>query len=83
MEPLPLFRTLHGSRLYGLHHAASDYDWFEVYDRLPGCHQANQRIQRGNDTVKAGLSRFMQMAADCARQALEAMFAPTTQWQST
>lgn len=71
-----LLRTVHGSRLYGLHHKDSDYDWFEVYANAPR-HKAKfikQKIVGADDTVRMNLSTFMLYADRSAHQTLDAVF---------
>lgn len=75
--PTLLVRAVTGSHLYGLAHAGSDLDFYEVYDRLPGIRQARQTITGDLDVTRVGLSKFMAMADAGVPQALEVMFAPT------
>jgi len=65
-----------GSHLYGTNTSASDEDWFEVYDRLPGRRQSAQKIVGDQDVTSVGLSEFVRQAEKGVPQALEAMFAP-------
>lgn len=67
-----LFSTPHGSRLYGLHHAASDYDRFEVYGWDKG--KAKQRIYGSADVTTTSLDRFLRSCDKGVPQYLEAMF---------
>ncbi|HLS02176.1 MAG TPA: hypothetical protein VK054_09390 [Beutenbergiaceae bacterium] len=71
-----LFRMRSGSHLYGTNTAASDEDWFEVYDRLPGWKQSAQKIFGDQDVTRVGLGEFVRQAEKGVPQALEAMFAP-------
>ena len=67
-----LLRTIHGSRLYGLHHDGSDYDYFEVhgFDKF----HSKQSIVNGVDTVRVSLDTFIRRASAGSPQALEAMW---------
>lgn len=72
-----LFRTIHGSRLYGLNHADSDYDYWEVHSNKPGdnpAKQIKQTIKDGLDTVQMNLSTFMLYANRSSHQVLDCMF---------
>ncbi len=72
MEKVLLFRTVHGSRLYGLHHADSDFDFFEVYGYAKG--KAKQNITGKDDRTKMSLDRFLNGCHKGVPQFLEAMF---------
>ena len=67
-----LLRTIHGSRLYGLSHANSDWDWFEVkgYGKFRG----RQKVAGGLDRTAASYDRFMLYCQKGVPQYLEAMF---------
>lgn len=67
-----LLSTPHGSRLYGLHHANSDFDRFEVYgyDKF----KPKQKIVGSDDVVKASLDKFLIYCEKGVPQYLEAMF---------
>ena len=67
-----LLKTINGSRLYGLSHAHSDYDYFEVYGWDKG--RARQRIAGADDRTKAPYDRFMRYCEKGVPQYLEAMF---------
>lgn len=67
-----LLRMLTGSRLYGTAHAGSDYDWYEVYDKIKPQHT----IVDGQDVQRWPLGLFMSVAAKGGPSALELMFAP-------
>lgn len=71
-----LFRTVHGSHLYGLAHAASDTDWYEVWDELPGGRKAMQTISCGDDVVRVALDEFLAQLGKGVPQAVEALYAP-------
>lgn len=71
-----LLQTIHGSRLYGLHHAESDYDYYTVIPTRRGVRKRNakQKIIGNRDTFVIDMSTFM---VDCDKgvpQALEALF---------
>lgn len=67
-----LLRTIHGSRLYGLHHDGSDYDYFEVhgFDKF----RSKQSVVDGVDTLRVSLDTFIRRASAGSPQALEAMW---------
>lgn len=67
-----LLRTIHGSRLYGLAHADSDIDIYEVH----ASGMTRQRINGDIDKMTITLSDFMQQCHSGVPQALEAMFSP-------
>jgi len=71
-----LYRTIAGSRLYGLEHADSDWDYYTVIDRVPKSKAAYHAhtIVDGIDTTVVDFGTWI---ADCQAnvpQALEAMF---------
>lgn len=67
-----LFSTPHGSRLYGLAHADSDFDRFEVYgwDKARG----KQTIEGKDDVTRTSIDSFLRYCDRGAPQYLEAMF---------
>ena len=67
-----LLRTVHGSRLYGLHHADSAYDWFEVHGWDKS--RSKQKITGDQDTVRTSLDSFLWNCNRGVPQFLEAMF---------
>lgn len=72
-----LFRTIHGSRLYGLNHAGSDYDYWEVHTNTKYDNkrkEISQTIVNGLDVVKMNLSTFMLYADRSSHQVLDCMF---------
>lgn len=71
-----LFRTRHGSHLYGLAHAGSDEDWYTVIAKRGGMRKrdARQTIMNGLDSTVVDLSTFMHNCDMGVPQALEAMF---------
>ena len=70
-----LLRLLVGSHLYGTAHEGSDFDWYEVYDRLERW-ERRQVIAGDLDVVRVDLSTFMAQADKGVPQTLEVMFAP-------
>lgn len=67
-----LLSTPHGSRLYGLAHAGSDFDRFEVYGYEK--FKPKQKITGTQDVTKASLDRFLRYCDKGVPQYLEAMF---------
>lgn len=67
-----LLRTIHGSRLYGLSHSASDYDYFEIYGWKK--FRGKQKIADGDDRTRQSYDRFMRYCEKGVPQYLEAMF---------
>lgn len=74
-SPRLLFRTRHGSHLYGMNHDGSDEDWYEVWSSLEGG-RVFHTIDGGRDLYRASLSYWLRLAGSGSPQALEAMFAP-------
>jgi hypothetical protein len=68
-----IFETIHGSRLYGLSHAGSDYDYLRV---LPfGVSKRSEHAIFGSVDAKTyDFPKFMRMAGNGYPQAVEAMF---------
>ena len=66
-----LLKTVVGSRLYGLNHAGSDYDLFEVYgwDKFRGKQKVGEI-----DHTRQSYDRFMTYCAKGVPQYLEAMW---------
>ena len=73
---LILFRTIHGSHLYGTAHANSDNDTFTVYANEPRTRArwAKQHVGEDEDTLKTDLSTFMQYCDKGVPQYLEALW---------
>ena len=67
-----LIKTISGSRLYGLDHAGSDYDYTEVYgwNKFRG----TQKIHAEIDMTKFSIDRFLMLCHKGVPQALETMF---------
>ena len=78
-----LLRTIHGSHLYGLNHALSDEDFYEVLSddemlKLYG-REAVQVIKEGTDITTVGFSEFVRQCNKGVPQALEALYSPVKQ----
>lgn len=71
-----LLKTVHGSHLYGMDHAGSDHDFWEVYsNKIPSPSKYSKQTIRDNvDLVQTNLSTFMNQANKGVPQALECMF---------
>lgn len=77
--PQELFRTIHGSRLYGLAHAGSDTDVFVVTSSSrPGARHGF--LPDGTDCSTRGLDQFLAHAASGSHQNVEALFSPFKEW---
>jgi predicted nucleotidyltransferase len=68
-----LLRVLSGSRMYGLQHEESDYDYMEVYgwDKQKPKHTVTPTL----DTLKVSFSDFLRHANNGSPKFVEAMFA--------
>lgn len=73
-----LFKTIHGSHLYGLNHAESDEDYYTVVRRPRGRRYkwAKQTIVDGVDSMRVDLPTWLRLCEKGVPQALEAMFSP-------
>lgn len=78
-----LFKTVHGSRLYGLAHENSDEDFYTVvmrpsrdlrYNRQPKANYSKQKISGSEDSVVVGFGTWIEQCKSGVPQALEAMF---------
>jgi hypothetical protein len=69
----PMLVTVHGSRLYGLHHADSDYGTYMV---APGSARTHHSVRGSHDSVVVSYDQFMRSCDKGVPQALEAMFSP-------
>lgn len=78
-----LFKTVHGSRLYGLAHAGSDEDFYTVVTKTPvdtrfgrqtRARYAKQTINDGEDSMVVDFGTWVEMCRSGVPQALEAMF---------
>lgn len=70
-----LYKTLIGSRLYGLSHSLSDYDWFVVVEK-PG-YKVSTKAPGEDDVSVVDFSTFSEGARKGNPQYLEAMFSQT------
>ena len=73
-----IFKTIHGSRLYGLSHEASDEDYYVITSDAEGRQRPRQTIHEGIDTMRLGFNAFEKLAYKGVPQALEAMFSKMT-----
>lgn len=78
-----LFKTVHGSRLYGLAHAGSDEDFYTViakpqrdtrFGKQTKARYAKQTILDGEDSVVVDFGTWVEQCKSGVPQALEAMF---------
>lgn len=78
-----LFKTVHGSRLYGLSHAGSDWDYYTVvtkrvsdtrYGRQTRAKYAKQKITGDQDSMVIDFGTWVEQCRSGVPQALEAMF---------
>lgn len=71
-----LFKTIHGSRLYGLSHPKSDWDFYTVVDRQKTNKKkyATHTIIDGQDSMVVDFGTWINMCQHGTPQALEAMF---------
>ena len=78
-----LFKTVHGSRLYGLAHAGSDDDFYTVvtkkpvdtrYNRQERIKYAKHKINGDEDSTVVDFGTFVEMCKSGVPQALEAMY---------
>jgi predicted nucleotidyltransferase len=72
-----LFKTRHGSFLYGLNHAGSDEDFFTVVSKVKSrkAKFSRQSIVGGIDTTMIDLGTWLHYCEAGVPQSLEAMFA--------
>lgn len=75
---MEVFRTVHGSYLYGLAHSGSDRDTFIVTFEDSG--RARQSITGDDDTVRVGWRTFLSLAASGSHQSCEALFSTQKEW---
>lgn len=79
-----LFKTVHGSKLYGLSHAGSDDDFYTVVTKAGNTTNhtrkkyAKQKITGNEDSMVVDLGTFLEMCRNGVPQALEAMFSDMT-----
>lgn len=71
-----LIQSIHGSRLYGLHHEGSDYDYWSVYANTPKAKARNikQKLAGDQDNVEMDLSTMVEYADRSSHQVLELVF---------
>ena len=83
MEREVLFKTVHGSRLYGLSHAGSDWDYYTVvtkrvsdtrFGRQTRAKYAKQKITGDQDSMVIDFGTWVEQCRSGVPQALEAMF---------
>lgn len=76
MEKRVLFKTVHGSHLYGLAHDESDNDFYTVLDKVKNAkaRYAKQTIVDGEDSMVVDFGTWLGMCVNGVPQALEAMF---------
>lgn len=76
MEQTVLFKTPHGSHLYGLAHAGSDKDYYTVLDKVKTARAryAKQKIVGDDDSMVVDFGTWLGMCTSGVPQALEAMF---------
>lgn len=74
-----LLRTVSGSHLYGLAHAGSDLDYYQVVADNPTVRRSysRQTIADGIDTTTVNLSTWLHHVQAGVPQACEALMAPT------
>ena len=73
-----IFRTVHGSHLYGMAHADSDMDLYIVTDSRRD--RARQTVVDGIDSVRIGLSTFLEYAGGGSHQSCETLFSTKKEW---
>jgi predicted nucleotidyltransferase len=71
-----LFKTIHGSRLYGMSHEGSDYDYYTVVDKVKSARAkySRQTIIDDQDSVVVDFGTWVDQCKVGVPQALEAMF---------
>ena len=71
-----LFKTPHGSRLYGMSHENSDEDWYTVVVKPPTKKKkySTHRIIDNDDSVVVDFGTWLTLCEKGVPQALEAMF---------
>lgn len=76
MEKITLFKTQHGSHLYGLAHADSDNDTYTVLDKVKTnrARYSKQKITDNDDSMVVDFGTWLEMCRSGVPQALEAMF---------
>lgn len=76
MEKTVLFKTVHGSRLYGLAHENSDNDTYTVLDKVKTkrAKYAKQKVSGDDDSMVVDFGTWLGMVDRGVPQACEAMF---------
>jgi hypothetical protein len=70
-----LFKTPHGSHLYGMAHAGSDNDWYTIVEKTPGSRKKSTHSVVGDeDNVVLDFGTWIRYCENGVPQALEAMF---------
>jgi len=71
-----LFKTVHGSRLYGLSHENSDWDYYTVIDKVKTAKAkyATHKIVDDVDSLVVDFGTWIDLCQKGVPQALEAMF---------
>jgi hypothetical protein len=71
-----LYKTVHGSRLYGMSHAGSDWDYYTVVDKVKTnkAKFSTHKIVGETDSVVVDFGTWVDQCKDGVPQALEAMF---------
>lgn len=71
-----LFKTVHGSRLYGLNHEASDDDFYTVVSKVKNAKAtySTHKIVGSEDSVVVDFGTWLGQCSKGVPQALEAMF---------
>lgn len=73
-----IFKTIHGSHLYGMATENSDLDTFEVTTSERT--RARQSVNDGVDTVRVGWDTFLSRVFEGSHQSVEALFSPYKEW---
>ena len=75
----PVLRTIHGSHLYGLAHAGSDVDVYEVVLDGRGEHAIEGIAGGKHDSTRVGFQAFQRHLDMGVPQALEALWSPVAE----
>lgn len=73
-----IFKTIHGSHLYGLAHDYSDVDIYKVYEGTSL--KLLQEVRDGIDTVHGSLDALLSRAYSGSHQSVEALFSRKKVW---
>ena len=74
-----IFKTVHGSHLYGITHEGSDRDAYEVYEGSG--RSLTQSVSGRDDVVRGDLEAFLLRALSGSHQSLETLFSPVKEWE--